>query len=134
VISFFHRNDAGFATSTEAELGDNFLRAFEQRDQALLENTARDQHITFLDNDIAKLARVLTVPGEVLSSVRPQQREMENRPLQYNNQAYQQQPTPPPPQQSPYHSPPPSNNYQQPDNRGYPSYQYEEDDEDSGLR
>lgn len=33
----------------------------------MLERTVRVQHMTFLDNEIVKLARLLTVPGEVLS-------------------------------------------------------------------
>ncbi|KAG0953018.1 hypothetical protein G6F57_005513 [Rhizopus arrhizus] len=59
--------DAGFAHSEEAEIAEDLLRAYDQRDQELLERTVRVQHMTFLDNEIVKLARLLTVPGEVLS-------------------------------------------------------------------
>lgn len=47
------------------------LKAYETSDQTLLEKTVRLQHVTFLDNEVAKLARLLTVPGEVLSSASP---------------------------------------------------------------
>ncbi|CAO3702984.1 unnamed protein product [Rhizopus stolonifer] len=59
--------DAGFAHSEEAEISEDLLRAYDQRDQELLERTVRVQHMTFLDNEIVKLARLLTVPGEVLT-------------------------------------------------------------------
>ncbi|KAI9321548.1 hypothetical protein BX666DRAFT_1851168 [Dichotomocladium elegans] len=52
----------------EAEIGQALLDAYEQGDQELLEHTVRRQHISFLDNEIAKLSRTLTVPGEMLSS------------------------------------------------------------------
>ncbi|KAI9472178.1 MAG: hypothetical protein EXX96DRAFT_583141 [Benjaminiella poitrasii] len=61
-------HDAGFAQSEEATIADDLLRAYDERDQELLENTVRLQHVTFLDNEVIKLARLLTVPGEVLSS------------------------------------------------------------------
>lgn len=61
------RQDAGFAHSEEAEIAEDLLKAYDQRDQELLEKTVRLQHMTFLDNEIVKLARLLTVPGEVLS-------------------------------------------------------------------
>ncbi|ORE06500.1 TPR-like protein, partial [Rhizopus microsporus var. microsporus] len=51
----------------EAEIAEDLLKAYDQRDQELLEKTVRLQHMTFLDNEIVKLARLLTVPGEVLS-------------------------------------------------------------------
>ena len=44
------------------------LQAYEEGDQELLEHTVRRQHISFLDNEVAKLSRTLTVPGEMLSS------------------------------------------------------------------
>ncbi|KAI7887860.1 uncharacterized protein EV154DRAFT_426736 [Mucor mucedo] len=52
----------------EAEIGEDLLKAYDTRDQELLEQTVRLQHVTFLDNEVAKLARLLTVPGEVLSN------------------------------------------------------------------
>ncbi|KAI7904039.1 soluble NSF attachment protein [Cokeromyces recurvatus] len=61
-------NDAGFVQSEEAAIANDLLKAYEERDQELLERTVRLQHITFLDNEVVKLARLLTVPGEVLSS------------------------------------------------------------------
>lgn len=60
--------DPGFAQSEEAEIGQALLQAYEEGDQELLEQTVRRQHISFLDNEVAKLSRTLTVPGEMLSS------------------------------------------------------------------
>ncbi|CEP16602.1 hypothetical protein [Parasitella parasitica] len=60
-------NDPGFAQSEEAEIADNLLKAFDERDQDLLVKTTKSQHITFLDNEVIKLARMLVVPGEVMS-------------------------------------------------------------------
>jgi hypothetical protein len=62
------------------------LTAYEQRDQELLEKTVRLQHVTFLDNEVVKLARLLTVPGEVLSSASPRRDQENVRPL---SQQYQ---------------------------------------------
>ncbi|KAI8977020.1 hypothetical protein BDF20DRAFT_820816 [Mycotypha africana] len=54
--------------SEEAEIAEQLLKAYDERDQSLLEKTVRLQHVTFLDNEVVKLARMLTVPGETLSS------------------------------------------------------------------
>lgn len=69
------------------------LKAYDTRDQELLEQTVRLQHVTFLDNEVAKLARLLTVPGEVLSSTtrkenhhRPQQQQQQQRMSANNNE------------------------------------------------
>lgn len=78
--------DAGFAQSEEAEIAEDLLTAYEQRDQELLEKTVRLQHVTFLDNEVVKLARLLTVPGEVLSSASPRRDQDNIRPL---SQQYQ---------------------------------------------
>lgn len=71
-----HRNDAGFAQSEEAEIAEDLLKAYEQRDQELLVKTTRLQHVTFLDNEVVKLARMLRVPGEVLSPTSPSRHEL----------------------------------------------------------
>ena len=68
MLAFTNRNDAGFAQSEEAQIAQDLLQAYDERDQELLERTVRLQHVTFLDNEVVKLARLLTVPGEVLSS------------------------------------------------------------------
>ncbi|KAI8988830.1 soluble NSF attachment protein [Pilobolus umbonatus] len=73
--------DTGFAQTEEAEIAEDLLRAYAERDQLLLEKTVRLQHLTFLDNEIVKLARLLTVPGEMLSN--PSSRRDDNRPLVY---------------------------------------------------
>ncbi|ORY93878.1 hypothetical protein BCR43DRAFT_442992 [Syncephalastrum racemosum] len=53
--------------SEDAEIGQALLQAYEEGDQELLEKTVRRQHVSFLDNEVAKLSRTLTVPGEMLS-------------------------------------------------------------------
>ncbi|KAF7729568.1 hypothetical protein EC973_004243 [Apophysomyces ossiformis] len=60
-------SDPGFAQSEEAEICQCLLQAYNEGDQELLEATVRRQHVSFLDNEVAKLARTLTVPGEILS-------------------------------------------------------------------
>lgn len=79
-------NDPGFAGSEEAEIAEDILRAYETVDQELLEKTVRLQHVTFLDNEVVKLARVLTVPGEILSNSSP------TRNKQQQQQQYQRAP------------------------------------------
>ncbi|RUP02328.1 soluble NSF attachment protein [Jimgerdemannia flammicorona] len=59
--------DSGFPQSEEASICHGLLDAFEQGDQDLLDQTVARQNITFLDNDIARLARQLKVPGESLT-------------------------------------------------------------------
>ncbi|KAL0076580.1 soluble NSF attachment protein [Phycomyces blakesleeanus] len=61
-------SDSGFSQSEEAEICQALLQAYEEGDQELMEQTVRRQHVNFLDNEVARLARTLTVPGEVLSS------------------------------------------------------------------
>jgi hypothetical protein len=58
--------DAGFPQSEEAEISDDLIKAYEHGDQELLAKTVRRQNITFLDNEIARLARTLAVPGDSL--------------------------------------------------------------------
>ncbi|KAI8063550.1 soluble NSF attachment protein [Gongronella butleri] len=93
----------------EAGLAQQMLRAYDESDQELLEKTVRDQHFSFLDNEIVRLARSLTVPGESLSSQKqPQQQYQARAPLPpagyaekqglYNNtRAPAGGPPPPPP-------------------------------------
>ncbi|KAI9029728.1 soluble NSF attachment protein [Phycomyces nitens] len=61
-------SDSGFSQSEEADICQALLQAYEEGDQELMEQTVRRQHVSFLDNEVARLARTLTVPGEVLSS------------------------------------------------------------------
>ncbi|KAI8384375.1 uncharacterized protein BYT42DRAFT_493520 [Radiomyces spectabilis] len=51
----------------ESDISQCLLQAYEDLDQELLEKTVRRQQVTFLDNEIVKLARTLTVPGEGLT-------------------------------------------------------------------
>lgn len=64
----FYRRDAGFPQSEEAEISDDLIKAYEHGDGELLAKTVRRQNITFLDNEIARLARTLGVPGENVRS------------------------------------------------------------------
>ncbi|KAG2217190.1 hypothetical protein INT45_005399 [Circinella minor] len=86
-FNFMCSNDPGFSQSEEAQIGELLLQAYNEGDQELLEKAVRMQHISFLDNEVAKLSRTLTVPGETLSSggidsQRHQQRSMQAPPLQ----------------------------------------------------
>lgn len=56
---------SAFVQSEESVIASTLLDAFEQGDQELLEETVKRQHITFLNNEIAKLARTLQVPGGI---------------------------------------------------------------------
>ncbi|KAI9472919.1 hypothetical protein BDB00DRAFT_793510 [Zychaea mexicana] len=67
-FNYMSSNDPGFLQSEEAEIGQLLLQAYNEGDQGLLEQAVRMQHISFLDNEVAKLSRTLTVPGEMLSS------------------------------------------------------------------
>ncbi|ORZ17232.1 hypothetical protein BCR42DRAFT_326500 [Absidia repens] len=81
----------------EADIGQSLLQAYDEVDQVLLEKTVRRQQVSFLDNEVAKLSRTLTVPGESLSAQPP---SSSYRPTP-TNQSYpykSAQPPPPPPQ------------------------------------
>lgn len=80
------RSDAGFAQSEEAEIAEDLLKAYEQRDQELLVKTTRLQHVTFLDNEVVKLARMLRVPGEVLSPTSPSRHELNSNNIRPSGQ------------------------------------------------
>ncbi|CAG8689495.1 32900_t:CDS:2 [Racocetra persica] len=54
-----------FVQSEESAIASALLDAFEQGDQDLLTQTVRKQTVIFLDNEIAKLARGLQVPGAI---------------------------------------------------------------------
>ncbi|KAJ2956156.1 hypothetical protein NQZ79_g7943 [Umbelopsis isabellina] len=62
----FCSRDGGFPQSEEAEISDDLIKAYEHGDHELLVKTVRRQNITFLDNEIARLSRTLTVPGQSL--------------------------------------------------------------------
>ncbi|CAG8713509.1 17344_t:CDS:2 [Racocetra fulgida] len=66
--SLFEYEDRGrhaFVQSEESAIASALLDAFEQGDQDLLTQTVRKQTVIFLDNEIAKLARGLQVPGAI---------------------------------------------------------------------
>ncbi|KAI8337287.1 hypothetical protein BC941DRAFT_353129 [Chlamydoabsidia padenii] len=71
----------------EADIGQSLLQAYDELDQVLLEKTVRRQQVTFLDNEVAKLSRTLTVPGESLSVQPPTSsyRSQTNQQYQYKN-------------------------------------------------
>ncbi|CAJ0769601.1 19407_t:CDS:2, partial [Entrophospora sp. SA101] len=52
-----------FVQSEESAIASFLLDAFEQGDQELLEQAVRRQVVTFLDNEVVRLARSLQVPG-----------------------------------------------------------------------
>ncbi|CAG8712598.1 13375_t:CDS:2, partial [Acaulospora morrowiae] len=82
-----------FVQSEESAVASSLLDAFEQGDQELLEKTVHRQIITFLDNDIVKLARGLQVPGGI-SHMPPQRFPSEELGLKNDNNvvyAYDQQ-------------------------------------------
>lgn len=107
-----YNSDPGFMQSEEADICQHLLQAYDEADQQLLEKTVRRQQVSFLDNEIAKLSRTLTVPGESLltqpaSNYPPRQPYAAYPPqpssdLYNNNRSNYQQPSssspaPPPP-------------------------------------
>jgi hypothetical protein len=95
-------SDAGFAQSEEADIGQSLLQAYDEVDQVLLEKTVRRQQVTFLDNEVAKLSRTLTVPGESLSVQPP------TSSYRTNQQPYKNSGPPPSSSSSAYGAPPPT--------------------------
>ncbi|CAG8605594.1 2204_t:CDS:2 [Ambispora gerdemannii] len=65
---FQHFCQYAFVQSEESAIASILLDAFEQGDQELLEETVHRQIVTYLDNEIAKLARTLQVPGDILTT------------------------------------------------------------------
>ncbi|CAO3626516.1 unnamed protein product [Cunninghamella echinulata] len=109
-------SDPGFMQSEEADIGQHLLQAYDEGDQQLLEKTVRRQQVSFLDNEIAKLSRTLTVPGESLLTQPPSNyREPPNQPYAYQQQPpqsdlYNRSANYQPPSSSSYSSPPPGYN------------------------
>ncbi|KAK3819984.1 MAG: hypothetical protein J3Q66DRAFT_335994 [Benniella sp.] len=57
----------GFVRSEESAIAHQMLDAFEHRDQNCYNQAANRQHIGFLDNEVAKLARNIVVSGDLVS-------------------------------------------------------------------
>ena len=57
----------GFVRSEESAIAHQMLDAFENRDQNVYNQAANRQHIGFLDNEVAKLARNIVVSGDLVS-------------------------------------------------------------------
>lgn len=95
ILGLFTKSDPGFSHSEEADICRSLLQAYEQGDQELLENMVRRQQVSFLDNEIAKLSRTLTVPGETLSSGATGYGLPMSSSWSHSSN-YSQQPTPPP--------------------------------------
>eukprot|EP01027_Heterolobosea_sp_BB2_P008439 GEZU01012523.1.p1 GENE.GEZU01012523.1~~GEZU01012523.1.p1 ORF type:complete len:314 (-),score=131.02 GEZU01012523.1:403-1344(-) len=72
-MSNFIQNE-GFARTIERELADRLLDAYDQRDSEELEKTIKEQHFTFLENEVGKLALKLRVLGEKRAGSRPSRR------------------------------------------------------------
>ncbi|KAF9123719.1 hypothetical protein BG015_005257 [Linnemannia schmuckeri] len=82
----------GFVKSEESAVAHQMLDAFEHRDQNYYNHAAGRQHVGFLDNEIARLARSIVISDDLVSSggfVEP------NQPPQ-QQQFYQQGPNQPP--------------------------------------
>ncbi|KAI8362205.1 soluble NSF attachment protein [Mortierella sp. GBAus27b] len=57
----------GFVRSEESAIAHAMLDAFEHRDQNYYNQAANRQHVGFLDNEIARLARNIVVSGDLVS-------------------------------------------------------------------
>ncbi|KAF9124865.1 hypothetical protein BGW39_007847 [Mortierella sp. 14UC] len=78
----------GFVKSEESSVAHQMLDAFEHRDQAYYNHAAGRQHVGFLDNEVARLARSIVISEDLISGggyVDP------NQPPQLQQQQYYQQ-------------------------------------------
>ncbi|KAF9581887.1 hypothetical protein BGW38_000936 [Lunasporangiospora selenospora] len=57
----------GFVRSEESNVAHAMLDAFEHRDQNFYNQTAARQHVGFLDNEIARLARNIVISNDLIS-------------------------------------------------------------------
>ncbi len=53
----------GFLQSEEFKVANGLLEAFEKHDEGLLSELQKNRSLTFLDNEFAKLALTLKIPG-----------------------------------------------------------------------
>lgn len=58
----------GFIQSEESAVAHGMLNAFEQRDQEYFNQTAARQHVGFLDNEIARLARSIVISNDLIGN------------------------------------------------------------------
>ncbi|KAF9372712.1 hypothetical protein CPB97_001052 [Podila verticillata] len=118
----------GFVQSEESAVAHGMLDAFERRDQEYFNQTAARQHVGFLDNEIARLARSIVISNDLVggsgpmghgapggeqwndSKKYPPRHEQFNAPQPPVNQTYQAapplQPTVPLGQKNVYHGDP----------------------------
>ncbi|KAK3831496.1 MAG: hypothetical protein J3R72DRAFT_495584 [Linnemannia gamsii] len=78
----------GFVKSEESSVAHQMLDAFEHRDQNYYNHAAGRQHVGFLDNEVARLARSIVISDDLVSGggyVDP------NQPPQHQQQQYYQQ-------------------------------------------
>ncbi|KAG0315784.1 hypothetical protein BGZ97_007835 [Linnemannia gamsii] len=103
----------GFVKSEESAVAHQMLDAFEHRDQGYYNHAAGLQHVGFLDNEIARLARSIVISDDLVSgggyvepNQPPQQQQFyqqgPNQPPRPSGQVQQQQQPPFQPQQQQY--------------------------------
>ncbi|KAF8978752.1 hypothetical protein BGZ46_006193 [Entomortierella lignicola] len=81
----------GFIRSEESAIAHAMLDAFEHRDQAYYNKTAGRQHVGFLDNEVARVARNIVISNDLISSggyINPSQPSI----LPLHHQQHQQRP------------------------------------------
>ncbi|KNC82448.1 hypothetical protein SARC_05263 [Sphaeroforma arctica JP610] len=54
---------SGWSNSDDGRLADHVIQAYDEGDQELMEATVKKQRFGYLDNEVAKIARGLRVPG-----------------------------------------------------------------------
>ncbi|KAG0344316.1 hypothetical protein BG005_001897 [Podila minutissima] len=85
----------GFVQSEESAVAHGMLDAFEHRDQEYFNQTAARQHVGFLDNEIARLARSIVISNDLVGGFAPVEPEESPRHQEVNapqppvNQTYQ---------------------------------------------
>ncbi|KAF9434835.1 hypothetical protein BGZ76_007345 [Entomortierella beljakovae] len=95
--------EEGFTRSEESAIAHAMLDAFEHHDQAYYNQTANRQHVGFLDNEVARLARNIVISNDLISGggyIEPTQpsiphpRQQQHQRLQQQQQLYKPQQPP----------------------------------------
>ncbi|KAF9104115.1 hypothetical protein BGX27_010248 [Mortierella sp. AM989] len=115
-------SEEGFVRSDESAIAHAMLDAFEHRDQAYYNQAANRQHVGFLDNEIARLARNIVISNDLISGGGYVDPNLPSIPPPHQQQPYFQAPPPSTMQtdpfqskQGPYSSQPPQSGYDQKD-------------------
>lgn len=91
----YYYSIGGFVQSEESAVAHGMLDAFEHRDQEYFNQTAARQHVGFLDNEIARLARSIVISNDLVGGFAPVEPEESPRHQEVNapqppvNQTYQ---------------------------------------------